>query len=172
MKDLLQREALDYHSGGRPGKIAIKPTKPLQTQRDLSLAYTPGVAQPCLEIAEDPQQSFKYTARGNLVAVISNGTAVLGEPLIHIVLGSANKMAVTVEELQKTLERIQLLEVEVLHLQSKVHEREEHQHKTKDITENKSFTRLPTDGGKLKSMMTGSSKSARSSHWSNTTTSS
>ncbi len=78
MKDLLHREALDYHSSGRPGKIAIKPTKPLETQRDLSLAYTPGVAQPCLEIAEDPQKSFKYTARGNLVAVISNGTAVLG----------------------------------------------------------------------------------------------
>jgi malate dehydrogenase (oxaloacetate-decarboxylating)(NADP+) len=78
MKDLIQREALDYHSGGRPGKIAIKPTKPLQTQRDLSLAYSPGVAEPCLEIAEDKSLSFKYTARGNLVAVISNGTAVLG----------------------------------------------------------------------------------------------
>ena len=78
MKDLIQREALNYHSEGRPGKIAIKPTKPLQTQRDLSLAYSPGVAQPCLEIAEDVTRSFKYTARGNLVAVISNGTAVLG----------------------------------------------------------------------------------------------
>ena len=78
MRDLKQQEALDYHSGGRPGKIEIKPTKPLATQRDLSLAYTPGVAQPCLEIAEDKAKSFKYTARGNLVAVISNGTAVLG----------------------------------------------------------------------------------------------
>ena len=78
MKDLIQRDALNYHSEGRPGKIAIKPTKPLQTQRDLALAYSPGVAQPCLEIAEDVSRSFKYTARGNLVAVISNGTAVLG----------------------------------------------------------------------------------------------
>lgn len=78
MKDLKFQEALDYHSHGRPGKVEIKPTKPLATQRDLSLAYTPGVAQPCLEIAEDPGKSFKYTARGNLVAVISNGTAVLG----------------------------------------------------------------------------------------------
>lgn len=73
-----QREALHYHSMGRPGKIAIKPTKPLETQRDLSLAYTPGVAEPCLEIARDPSKVFEYTARGNLVGVISNGTAVLG----------------------------------------------------------------------------------------------
>ena len=73
-----QREALLYHSMGRPGKISIKPTKPLETQRDLSLAYTPGVAEPCLEIAEDPKKVFDYTAKGNLVGVISNGTAVLG----------------------------------------------------------------------------------------------
>ncbi len=73
-----RRDALRYHSEGRPGKIAIQPTKPLQTQRDLSLAYTPGVAEPCLEIARDPDKVFDYTARGNLVAVVSNGTAVLG----------------------------------------------------------------------------------------------
>ena len=78
MRQLKQRESLDYHSQGRPGKISIKPTKPLATQRDLSLAYTPGVAEPCLEIARDPSKAFEYTARGNLVAVISNGTAVLG----------------------------------------------------------------------------------------------
>ncbi|MCA9561422.1 MAG: NADP-dependent malic enzyme [Myxococcales bacterium] len=73
-----RRDALDYHAEGRPGKVAIRPTKPLQTQRDLSLAYTPGVAEPCLEIAEHPERVFDYTARGNLVAVVSNGTAVLG----------------------------------------------------------------------------------------------
>ncbi len=71
-------EALLLHSSGRPGKIAIAPTKPLVTQRDLSLAYSPGVAAPCLEIARDPDLAYDYTAKGNLVAVISNGTAVLG----------------------------------------------------------------------------------------------
>jgi malate dehydrogenase (oxaloacetate-decarboxylating)(NADP+) len=73
-----KRDALDYHRSGRPGKIEIAPTKPCQTQRDLALAYTPGVAEPCREIAKDPTEAFRYTARGNLVAVISNGTAVLG----------------------------------------------------------------------------------------------
>ncbi len=73
-----REEALAYHSSGRPGKIEVVPTKPCQGQRDLSLAYTPGVAEPCLEIKKDPRNAFKYTARGNLVAVISNGTAVLG----------------------------------------------------------------------------------------------
>jgi len=73
-----RQEALDYHAGGRPGKIAVVPTKPALTQRDLSLAYSPGVAEPCLEIAANPSESFRYTARGNLVAVVSNGTAVLG----------------------------------------------------------------------------------------------
>ena len=63
---------------GRPGKIEVVPTKPLTSSRDLSLAYSPGVAEPCLEIRDDPKAAFKYTARGNLVAVISNGTAVLG----------------------------------------------------------------------------------------------
>src|SRR6188508_3833969 len=71
-------EALEYHSGGRPGKIEVVPTKPTATQRDLSLAYTPGVAIPCLEIAANPADVYKYTAKGNLVAVITNGTAVLG----------------------------------------------------------------------------------------------
>ena len=73
-----KQEALDYHAGERPGKIEIGLTKPCRTQRDLSLAYTPGVAEPCLEIQKNPHDAFKYTARGNLVAVISNGTAVLG----------------------------------------------------------------------------------------------
>jgi len=73
-----KQQALDYHFGTHPGKIEITPTKPCRTQRDLSLAYTPGVAVPCLEIQNNPHDAFKYTARGNLVAVITNGTAVLG----------------------------------------------------------------------------------------------
>src|SRR5580704_19609699 len=73
-----REDALDYHARGRPGKIEVVPTKPTATARDLSLAYTPGVAEPCLEIAKDPDLSYQYTARGNLVAVVSNGTAVLG----------------------------------------------------------------------------------------------
>ncbi len=75
---ITKQQALDYHAGKRPGKIEIHPTKPCRTQRDLSLAYTPGVAEPCLEIQKNPHDAFKYTSRGNLVAVISNGTAVLG----------------------------------------------------------------------------------------------
>ncbi|KKJ77151.1 malic enzyme [Kiloniella litopenaei] len=71
-------DALDFHASGRPGKLEIKATKPLTTQRDLSLAYSPGVAVPCLEIAKNPAAAYDYTAKGNLVAVISNGTAVLG----------------------------------------------------------------------------------------------
>jgi malate dehydrogenase (oxaloacetate-decarboxylating)(NADP+) len=78
MPDSKRDEALEYHSGGRPGKIEVVPTKPTATQRDLSLAYTPGVAIPCLEIAANPADVYKYTAKGNLVAVITNGTAVLG----------------------------------------------------------------------------------------------
>jgi len=73
-----KQQALDYHFGARPGKIEVSPTKPCRTQRDLSLAYTPGVADPCMEIHNNPQDAFKYTAKGNLVAVVSNGTAVLG----------------------------------------------------------------------------------------------
>lgn len=75
---LRKEDALDYHSEGRPGKIAVVPTKPYSTQRDLSLAYSPGVAEPCKEIAANKSDVYKYTAKGNLVAVISNGTAVLG----------------------------------------------------------------------------------------------
>jgi malate dehydrogenase (oxaloacetate-decarboxylating)(NADP+) len=71
-------EALDYHERGRPGKLEIRPTKPTATQADLSLAYTPGVAEPCLAIARDPANVYRYTNKGNLVAVVSNGTAVLG----------------------------------------------------------------------------------------------
>lgn len=73
-----KQDALDYHSKGRPGKIEVIPTKPTNSQRDLSLAYSPGVAEPCLKIAENKDDAYKYTAKGNLVAVISNGTAVLG----------------------------------------------------------------------------------------------
>src|SRR5204863_9188207 len=68
----------DYHASGRPGKIAVVPTKPLNNQRDLALAYSPGVALPCLEIGSNPEDAYEYTAKGNLVAVITNGTAVLG----------------------------------------------------------------------------------------------
>jgi len=73
-----KQEALDYHSSGKPGKIEVIPTKPYASQRDLSLAYSPGVAEPCLKIAENKDDVYKYTSKGNLVAVISNGTAVLG----------------------------------------------------------------------------------------------
>jgi len=76
--DARSKAALEYHTTGRPGKIEVIPTKPLNTQRELSLAYSPGVAAPCLEICDEPDAVFKYTARGNLVAVVSNGTAVLG----------------------------------------------------------------------------------------------
>jgi malate dehydrogenase (oxaloacetate-decarboxylating)(NADP+) len=76
--DLRKEQALEYHSSGRPGKIEVIPTKESKTQRDLSLAYSPGVAEPCKEIAKNPEDVYKYTAKGNLVAVISNGTAVLG----------------------------------------------------------------------------------------------
>ena len=77
-KQLSKQQALEYHSKGRPGKIEVIPTKDYKTQRDLSLAYSPGVAVPCLEIAANPEDVYKYTAKGNLVGVISNGTAVLG----------------------------------------------------------------------------------------------
>ncbi|WP_449440115.1 NADP-dependent malic enzyme [Pedobacter steynii] len=73
-----KQDALDYHSQGRPGKIQVIPTKPTNSQRDLALAYSPGVAEPCLKIADNTEDVYKYTAKGNLVAVISNGTAVLG----------------------------------------------------------------------------------------------
>jgi len=77
-KELSKEQALEYHAKGRPGKIEVIPTKESKTQRDLSLAYSPGVAVPCLEIAANPEDIYKYTSKGNLVGVISNGTAVLG----------------------------------------------------------------------------------------------
>ncbi len=77
-KQIRKIDALDYHSKGRPGKIEVIPTKDTKTQRDLALAYSPGVAEPCREIAKNPEDVYKYTAKGNLVAVITNGTAVLG----------------------------------------------------------------------------------------------
>ncbi len=78
MAKIRKQDALDYHSSGKPGKIEVIPTKPYASQRDLSLAYSPGVAEPCLKIAENKDDVYKYTAKANLVAVISNGTAVLG----------------------------------------------------------------------------------------------
>ena len=78
MVKISKEAALEYHENGRPGKIEVKPTKPYRTQTDLSLAYSPGVAYPCLEIQDNPDAAYKYTDKGNLVAVISNGTAVLG----------------------------------------------------------------------------------------------
>ncbi|MCC5922981.1 MAG: NADP-dependent malic enzyme [Crocinitomicaceae bacterium] len=78
MAKIKKQDALDYHAMGKPGKIEVIPTKPYSSQRDLSLAYSPGVAEPCLRIAENPEDAYKYTSKANLVAVISNGTAVLG----------------------------------------------------------------------------------------------
>ena len=78
MVKVTKEAALEYHKKGRPGKIQITPTKPYSTQTDLSLAYSPGVAYPCLEIQQNPDDVYNYTDKGNLVAVISNGTAVLG----------------------------------------------------------------------------------------------
>src|SRR5450432_4598610 len=82
-----REDALDYHARGRPGKIAVVPTKPLDNQRDLSLAYSPGVAEPCLEIQRTPEDAYKYTSKGNLVAVVTNGTAVLGLGNIGAIAG-------------------------------------------------------------------------------------
>lgn len=87
MAKITKEDALNYHAGRRPGKIEVVPTKPYFTQADLSLAYSPGVAEPCLEIQADPQNAYKYTDKGNLVAVISNGTAVLGLGNIGAVAG-------------------------------------------------------------------------------------
>ena len=78
MVKISKEAALNYHEAGRPGKIEVKPTKAYRTQTDLSLAYSPGVAYPCLEIQQNPDDAYRYTDKGNLVAVISNGTAVLG----------------------------------------------------------------------------------------------
>src|SRR5512145_235951 len=78
LMSIAREDALEYHARERPGKIAVVPTKPLTNQRDLSLAYSPGVAEPCLEIKANPEDVYRYTAKGNLVAVVTNGTAVLG----------------------------------------------------------------------------------------------
>ena len=77
-KKFTDEEALRFHTRGKPGKLEISPTKPMATQRDLSLAYSPGVAVPVQAIADNPDASYDYTSRGNMVAVISNGTAILG----------------------------------------------------------------------------------------------
>jgi malate dehydrogenase (oxaloacetate-decarboxylating)(NADP+) len=82
-----RQDALDYHANGRPGKIAVVPTKPLTNQRELSLAYSPGVAEPCLEIRQDPDLAYTYTAKGNLIGVVTNGTAVLGLGNIGAIAG-------------------------------------------------------------------------------------
>ncbi len=87
MSKATKQDALNYHAKGRPGKIQVVPTKHHRTQRDLSLAYSPGVAEPCIEIKKDPEEAYKYTAKGNLVGVISNGTAVLGLGDIGAVAG-------------------------------------------------------------------------------------
>ena len=91
-----KQDALLYHSKGRPGKIEVIPTKETKSQRDLSLAYSPGVAEACLEIAEKRSNVFKYTAKGNLVAVISNGSAVLGLPVNERLEGTAATVALAI----------------------------------------------------------------------------
>ena len=79
MAKITREDALEYHHlKGKPGKIEVVPTKPMDTQRDLSLAYTPGVAEPVLDIEKDPELAYEYTSKGNLVAVLTNGTAILG----------------------------------------------------------------------------------------------
>ena len=87
MSNISREAALEYHSREKRGKIEIVPTKPHSTQDDLSMAYTPGVAEPCLEIKKNPEDAYKYTGKGNLVAVISNGTAVLGLGNIGAIAG-------------------------------------------------------------------------------------
>jgi len=106
-----KEEALLYHSEGRPGKIEVIPTKPYSTQKDLSLAYSPGVAEPCLAIENDPDDAYKYTAKGNLVAVISNGTAVLG--LGDIGAGAGKPVMEGKGLLFKTFADIDVFDIEV-----------------------------------------------------------
>ena len=88
----MDQAALRYHSEGRPGKIAVVPTKPYHTQHDLSLAYSPGVAAPCRAIEANPDDVYRYTNKGNLIAVISNGTAVLGLGNIGALAGKETKI--------------------------------------------------------------------------------
>jgi malate dehydrogenase (oxaloacetate-decarboxylating)(NADP+) len=108
---ITREEALAYHSNGRPGKIKISPTKPTVTQYDLSLAYTPGVAEPCLEIVKDPAKVFEYTARGNLVAVITNGSAVLGLGNIGAAAGNPEEIIRAVELMAPTFGGINLEDI-------------------------------------------------------------
>ena len=100
MAKITKEAALLYHSQGKPGKIEVVPTKPYSTQTDLSLAYSPGVAEPCLEIEKNPQDAYKYTAKGNLVAVISNGTAVLGLGDIGALSDLDNKFEICTPSIQ------------------------------------------------------------------------
>src|ERR1051325_10413021 len=90
-----RQEALDYHSQGRPGKIQVSPTKPFKNQRDLSLAYTPGVAEPCREIAARPDDAYSYTAKGNLLAVVTKGKAGLGVGNIGALASKPGKIQVS-----------------------------------------------------------------------------
>ena len=110
-KENLQADALRYHSEGRPGKIEVIPTKPYDSQRELSLAYSPGVAAPCLKIAENPLDAYRYTAKGNLVAVISNGTAVLG--LGHIGALASKPVMEGKSMLFKTFADVDAFDIEV-----------------------------------------------------------
>ncbi len=111
-------QALEYHLGERPGKLEVTPSKPCRTQRDLSLAYTPGVAEPCLEIQKNPHHAFKYTTRGNLVAVVSNGTAVLG-------LGDIGALAGKPVMEGKAVLFKRFADVDVFDLEVKTHDPEE-----------------------------------------------
>ncbi len=128
MSIFTKKDALAYHSEGRPGKIEVIPTKPHNTQRDLSLAYTPGVAEPCLEIRDNPMDIYKYTAKSNLVAVISNGTAVLGlgnigaaagkpvmegKGLLFKIFGDVDVFDIEVdtEDVEKFIETVKLISV-------------------------------------------------------------
>ena len=108
MVKVTKEAALEYHSNGRPGKIEVKPTKPYSTQSDLSLAYSPGVAYPCLEIQQNPDDVYKYTDKGNLVAVISNGTAVLGLGNIGAMGGPGTMMRIVDEQSMGTKDYVHI----------------------------------------------------------------
>ena len=106
-----KREALEFHSKGRPGKIQVVPTKPLTTQRDLSLAYSPGVAEPCMEIFRDPAEVYKYTARGNLVAVI---TGIFLGPRRVLAAFRAGRRSTSLYALGRSAEAYDVMSVEEL----------------------------------------------------------
>ena len=114
MDDQLDQAALDYHRFPAPGKIAVLPTKAMMNQRDLSLAYSPGVAVPCLEIQKDPLAAYDYTSKGNLVAVVSNGTAVLGLGNIGALAGKVRLLTLSDDKGRKVLvpaDRIAYVEI-------------------------------------------------------------